>query len=398
MVICIGPLCDVSFRRAKGYEDSYAAAVGGLTFGSWSWDLDEDSDGITWGEHKMVTPQTQPDTPEALATERAHSRRPAAIFAGAIVLVMLAVIGVHYVAFRSLPTTVSWAPSASAIAPGGALTVTGRVTPAESGRQVVFQSAPRTQGPWQPIYLTATTDGRGQFAVTFTPQLSASIVLRVVVDPTGRYLEVAGVPKPVGLLSLSTISIKGGGVISTPEPLTFTLAVAPTRAGRTVRIEQSRDKVHWVPVGSSVQTKSDRLSVVVTVPRPAVGVWSYRGTVAQDDGFAAAVSPLVGATVEDMKVVAARTAAAHARAVAELARQVKTTADRNAAHAEAGRQAANNAPSTRPVPQYGYQCRDGDEKLYSVCASHRAWVDGQTAYFACIDAARTWDIATQKCR
>jgi len=58
--------------------------------------------------------------------------------------------------------------------------------------------------------------------------------------------------------------------------------------------------------------------------------------VGQDDKFAAAISPLAGATVEDIKVVAARAAVAHAEALAELARQEKAKADRQAAAAEAG--------------------------------------------------------------
>lgn len=69
------------------------------------------------------------------------------------------------------------------------------------------------------------------------------------------------------------------------------------------------------------------------MPGRAVGLWSYRATVAQDDRFPAAVSPLAGATVEDIKVVAATAAAAHAKAVAKLARQEKAKADRQAAAA-----------------------------------------------------------------
>ena len=90
----------------------------------------------------------------------------------------------------------------------------------------------------------------------------------------------------------------------TQTPLTFTTTVDPISAGRTVRIEQSSDKVRWVPVGPSAQTKADGTSVV-KVPSPGIGVWSYRATVAKDDNYAAAVSPVVGATVEDIKAAAA---------------------------------------------------------------------------------------------
>lgn len=96
-----------------------------------------------------------------------------------------------------------------------------------------------------------------------------------------------------------------GGTIPIRTSLTFTITADPPSAGRTVRIEQSSDKVRWVPVGPSARTKANG-TAVVKVPGPAVGSWSYRATVAQDDKFAAAVSPVVGATVEDIKAAAAK--------------------------------------------------------------------------------------------
>jgi len=149
---------------------------------------------------------------------------------------------------------------------------------------------------------TLTTQSGGRFTDTFKPQFSGSIVMRVVVDPAGRYLKVIG--EPVRILSLSSISLKGGGAIATQTPIKFTVAVDPPGVGRTVRIEQSSDKVRWVPVGPSAKTKTDGTSVV-SVQSPTVGVWSYRATVAQDDQFASAVSPVVSATVEDIKAAAA---------------------------------------------------------------------------------------------
>ena len=151
---------------------------------------------------------------------------------------------------------------------------------------------------------SATTDTRGRFSITYKPQFTGSIVMRVVVDPAGRYLAVTGQPNPVRLLALSSINLKGGGTIPTNTAIKFTVAVDPPSTGRTVRIEQSSDKVRWVPVGPSGKTKTDGTSVL-SVPAPAVGAWYYRATVAQDDKFAAAVSPTVGATVEDIKAAAA---------------------------------------------------------------------------------------------
>jgi hypothetical protein len=188
------------------------------------------------------------------------------------------------------------------MADGGDLTVSGQISPADSGRKVLIQTAASAKGPWQPILPTVTTDNQGRFTGTFTPQFSGSIVMRVVVDPAGRYLKVIG--EPVRILSLSSITLKGGGGVPTQTPLSFTTAVDPIAAGRTVRIEQSSDKVRWVPVGTPTQTKADGTSVV-KVPAPGVGVWSYRATVAKDDKFAAAVSPVAGATVEDIKAAAA---------------------------------------------------------------------------------------------
>ena len=251
----------------------------------------------------MDTQGLELNAPEAQVTQQVRPK-VFPLIAGAAVLVLLAAIGVYYVAFRSLPTTVSWAPSVSAIAPGGDLTVSGRVTPPERGRRVSLESATKAQGPWQTMPQSATTDSRGQFSITYKPQLTSSIVIRVKVDPAGRYLAVTGEALPVRLLTLSSISLKGGGTIPTQTPIKFTVAVDPPIVGRTVRIEQSSDKVRWVPVGSSALTETDGISVV-SVPGPAVGVWSYRATVVQDDKFAAAVSSVVGATVEDMTAAAA---------------------------------------------------------------------------------------------
>jgi archaellum component FlaG (FlaF/FlaG flagellin family) len=283
----------------------------------------------------MFTQKTQSSALEASKTSPRHSRKLVAIIASTALVVTLAAIGVYFVAFRSLPTTVSWAPSVSAMASGDNLTVSGQIRPVGSGRQVLVQSAPTARGPWVRVSPTVTTDGRGRFAITFKPQLTGSIVMRVAVDPAGRYLDVIGLPKPVRLLTLSSIGLKGGGLVTNQVPVNFAVAVDPPSVGRTVRLEQSSDKVHWVPLGASAQTQGEG-KAVIRVPGLAVGVWSYRATVAQDNKFAAAVSPLAGATVEDIKVVAARAAAAHAKAVAELARQEKASADRQAAaHAEA---------------------------------------------------------------
>ncbi|HEY3469723.1 MAG TPA: hypothetical protein VGL47_31650 [Amycolatopsis sp.] len=52
---------------------------------------------------------------------------------------------------------------------------------------------------------------------------------------------------------------------------------------------------------------------------------------------------------------------------------------------------------TRKPPQYGYQCRDGDELKYEVCAGHKAWVDGQREFTDCLTGGGTWDEATQRC-
>jgi hypothetical protein len=341
----------------------------------------------------MFTQESQSSAPEVSKTEPRRSRKLVAIIASTASVVILAAIGVYFVAFRPLPTTVSWAPSVSAMVSGDNLTVSGQIMPVGSGRKVLFQLASTAKGPWQPMLSTVTTDSLGRFTGTFKPQLTGSIVMRVVVDPAGRYLQVIGLSKPVRLLTLSSISLRGGGLVTNQIPVNFTVAVDPPSVGRTVRLEQSRDKVHWVPVGPSAQTEADG-TTVVRVPGLAIGVWSYRATVAQDDKFAAAVSPLAGATVEDIKVVAARAVAARAKAVAEQARQEKASAELQAA---ADAEAAQKAVSTRPAPQYGYQCMPGDENLYAVCAENKAWIDGQKVYDACLAAGKTWDIATQTC-
>ncbi|GAB2977991.1 hypothetical protein LWP59_38915 [Amycolatopsis acidiphila] len=61
------------------------------------------------------------------------------------------------------------------------------------------------------------------------------------------------------------------------------------------------------------------------------------------------------------------------------------------------RKSSTRRTTTRVPPQYGYQCRDGDEKLYSICAGHKAWVDGQLELTNCLDSGGTWDIEHQRC-
>ena len=284
----------------------------------------------------MFTQETQSSASEDSKTEPWRFRKPVVIIASTA-LIILAVIGVYFVGFRSLPTTVSWVPSVSAMASGGDLTVTGQITPANGGRQVLVHSSPTAKGPWQQMLATITTDSQGRFVATFKPHLMGSIVMRVVVGSAGRYVQVIGMSKPVRLLTLSSISLKGGGLVTNQIPVNFTVTVDPPSVGRTVRLEQSSDKVHWVPVGPSAQTKADG-TTVVRVPSLSIGVWSYRATVAQNDKFAASVSPLASATVQDIKVVAAKAAAAKAAAAAQAAAQA-------AADAEAAKKAASTDPS-----------------------------------------------------
>ena len=113
---------------------------------------------------------------------------------------------------------------------------------------------------------------------------------------------------------------------------------------------------------------------------------------------------MVGAQVEDIVATFSKAAAAlardrgHAQAVAEQTRQEKAVQAAAAAKAAADARAAKDAASVRQAPQYGYQCMPGDEKHYSVCAGHKAWIDGQIEYDNCINSGRSWDIAAQKCR
>lgn len=61
------------------------------------------------------------------------------------------------------------------------------------------------------------------------------------------------------------------------------------------------------------------------------------------------------------------------------------------------RSTTSTTTTTRIPPTAGYQCRDGDEKLYEVCAGHKAWVDGQVEYANCLDGGGTWNVALQRC-
>jgi hypothetical protein len=315
----------------------------------------KDCEGIRLGGGRMVT-QAQRGNPDLSATEAPPPGNHVALIAGAALAAILAVLGVYLVAFRSLPTTVSWEPSVSAIAKGGDLTVTGQITPAESGRKVLVESSPNARGPWKAMLPNITTDSRGRFTGTFKPEFSGSIIMRVVVNPAGRYLKVTG--EPVRILSLSSLRLKGIGTPTNRTPVSFAVTVNPASAGRTVRIEQSRDKRHWVAIGLPAKTKADGTSVV-KVSGLAIGKWSYRATVAQDDSFAAALSPLVGATVEDYNVVEARVAA-------EQARQAKAAqAAADAATAAAARESVNEPGSNKPNCPVNQGPISGDWCLHS---------------------------------
>lgn len=293
----------------------------------------------------MFTQETQSSASGASKTEPWRSRKPVAIIATA--LVILAAIGVYFVGFRSLPTTVSWAPSVSAIAAGDDLTIAGQITPANPDRQVLVQSAPTAKGPWQQVLPTITTDNQARFAATFKPPLTGSIVMRVVVGAAGRHDQVIGLSRPVRLLTLSSLSLKGIGTPTNRNRVSFATTVNPPSPGRTVRIEQSRDKRHWAPVGLTVKTKADGISVI-KVSGLAIGQWSYRATVDQDDNFAAALSPVVGAKVEDYKLVEARVAAEKARA--QAAADAEEAKARAAAHAEAAKKTASTDPNKPNCP------------------------------------------------
>ena len=67
------------------------------------------SDG-NWGQ-QMTIQEAQLDPSEASTAERPRSRRLVAIIASTALVVILAAIGAHFAAFRSLPTTVSSATS-----------------------------------------------------------------------------------------------------------------------------------------------------------------------------------------------------------------------------------------------------------------------------------------------
>ena len=78
------------------------------------------------------------------------------------------------------------------------------------------------------VFLPATPQmAGGRFAITFTPQLSGTIVMRVVVDPAGRYLPVLGLPKPVRLITLSSMSLRGGALMTSHIPVSLAVAVDP---------------------------------------------------------------------------------------------------------------------------------------------------------------------------
>jgi len=232
--------------------------------------------------------ESQSPDPEASASDRPRSKKRAALIASAG-MVAMAATGVYFLALRPLPTAVSWTQSVSAIARGDYLTISGQITPAVSGRQIQLETASAAQGQWLRLPQASSTDSRGRFAMTVRPKLSGSILVRVVVGPAGRYVEADGASKPLRLLSSSKIRL---AVVPARTSLNLTIAVSPPSGARTVRTEKSRDRRHWTPIGSPARTRANG-TVLVTVPDPGVGVWSYRAVVARDGRFAAAVSPAI---------------------------------------------------------------------------------------------------------
>lgn len=75
-----------------------------------------------------------------------------------------------------------------------------------------------------------------------------------------------------------------------------------------------------------------------------------------------------------------------------------TSAVATSAPAPAAKTTPVRKTPTRKPPQFGYQCRDGDESKYDVCAGHKAWVDGQREFTDCLNGGGTWDIDTQRCK
>ncbi|WP_199431667.1 hypothetical protein [Qaidamihabitans albus] len=51
----------------------------------------------------------------------------------------------------------------------------------------------------------------------------------------------------------------------------------------------------------------------------------------------------------------------------------------------------------RPTPTAGYQCIEGDEDIYEVCAAHEAWVAGQVEFAECTNSGGDWNIPLQEC-
>lgn len=273
-------------------------------------------DGESWTDQYKgidVAPKASYARPIASRSSRRATKAPVAktvpstklVAAGGVAtMIIVSALGGFLTSLRSMPTTVSWVPAVSVVAPGGDLAVSGQVTPAGSGRRVLLESAPGAQGPWRRMPQATITDDLGRFAITLKPQLTGSVAIRVVVDPAGRYRQGSGESKPFRFLAASSVNLKGGGAVPARSPVNLTAAVHPPIAGRTVMIEQSRDKVSWVPVGRSTLTDASG-TVAVTVPGPATGSSYYRASVAEDEKFIEGVSPVVEATVEDVKAAAA---------------------------------------------------------------------------------------------
>lgn len=85
------------------------------------------------------------------------------------------------------------------------------------------------------------------------------------------------------------------------------------------------------------------------------------------------------------------------RSTTPTTRPAPTTTSRVASTTKASVATRKSTVVQRSAPTAGYQCRDGDEKHYEVCAGHKEWVDGQVEFAECHDNGGTWSVRGQRC-
>lgn len=260
-----------------------------------------------------LLPLRDDDAEHDIAEQAPGGRRPSRarrnISVGAILFLVVAVIAAALV-YLNRPITASFEATASAgsVVTSQPVTLTGILRPADPMRTVTLQEL-QSDGTWVSAGQTTQPDPSGRFSLSVSPSSPGNHTYRVSTGKVDRVKAAVSSPLVVTALQTSTASAQAPQSADVGDPISVTGSVAPAAAGRTVVLERSTDEAAWVSAGVQASTAADG-TYTLALPADAAGSWKFRATVAADGTFAAATSPTVAVTVEDVKAAGAHYLAA----------------------------------------------------------------------------------------